>query len=251
MTMVLDKFLKRASVRSFSDARHVGQDTLDAILAAAAHAPSTGNMQLYNVIVTRDDAKKAALAALHLNQPAAKDCDVLLTFCADVRRFGQWCRARHAENSLDNAGGKLTAIIDAAIFAQQFVTIAELSGLGCCYLGTVTYDLDGFSKALETPDGVIPLFSVAVGYPAEGAMLAPSDRLPLGAVVSRETYHDATPADIDLYYAEKEQLEESKRFVAENAKETLAQVYSTVRYPRELNLALGRSLLQAIEAQGL
>ena len=56
-------------------------------------------------------------------------------------------------------------------------------------------------------------------------------------------------SDIDVYYAEKEQLEESRRFVAENGKETLAQVYSEVRYPRELNLDLGRSLLQAIETQ--
>ncbi len=247
--MNLDFFKKRATVRKFSEERHVDEALLDELLAAAVHAPSTGNMQLYNVIVTRDPAKKAELAELHLGQPAAKNCDALLTFCADVRRFGKWCRARHAENSLDNAGGKLTAIIDASIFAQQFVTVAEQSGIGCCYLGTVTYNLDGFCKALEVPDGVIPLFSVAVGYPAEGLKPTPSDRLPLPAVVSRETYHDATPSDIDVYYAEKEQLEESRRFVAENGKETLAQVYSEVRYPRELNLDLGRSLLQAIETQ--
>lgn len=246
--MELDFFNRRATVRRYSDSHHVTDSELDALLEAATHAPSTGNMQLYSVIVTRDAARKARLAELHFNQPAAKGADVLLTFCADVRRFGKWCAARHAVSGLDNAGGRLTAIIDASIFAQQFVTAAEQNGLGCCYLGTVPYNIAGFAEALELPAGVIPLFSVSVGYPEEGAPAPePSDRLPLSAIVSRETYHDATEADIDVYYAHKEQLEESKRFIEENGKQTLAQVYSEVRYPLELNLSLGRQLLEAIQ----
>ncbi len=243
-----DFFHSRASVRSFSSTKILSEAELEALLSAAAHAPSTGNMQLYSVIVTRDPERKAALAELHLGQPSAKNCHALLTFCADVRRFGKWCNARHTQNSLDNAGGKLTAIIDATIFAQQFVTAAEQAGVGCCYLGTVTYNLDGFSKALQLPEGVIPLFSVAVGYPEETVRTSPSDRLPLGAIVSHEVYHDPSAADIDLWYAEKEQLEESKRFVAENFRQTLAQVYAEIRYPRELHERVGQELLKAIGA---
>ncbi len=241
-------FNSRASVRSFSSEKHLDRETLDCLLAAATHAPTTGNMQLYNVIVSTDGAAKERLTELHLGQSAARNCDALLTFCADVRRFGKWCVARHAENSLANAGGRLTAIIDATIFAQQFVTAAEQAGLGCVYLGTVTYNIEGFCKALGIPEGgdVIPLFSVAVGYPTEECVFKPSDRLPLDAVVSRDTYHDADNADIDAYYAEKEQREDSARFIAENNKSTLAQVYSEVRYPKELNLSLGRQLMQAI-----
>ena len=244
--MNLDFFNRRASVRNFSATRRLDTATLDTLLAAATHAPSTGNMQLYSVIVTEKPENKERLAELHLGQPAARNADVILTFCADVRRFGAWCKARKAASGLDNAGGRITAIIDATIFAQQFVTIAESNGIGCCYLGTVTYNLKGFSEALGCPDGVIPLFSVAVGYPAENTVPAVSDRLPLGAIVSREVYHDASAADIDCYYAEKEKLEESKRFISENAKETLAQVYSEVRYPRTLNEALGEQLLEVL-----
>ena len=250
--MNTDFFNRRASVRSFSASRHLDRATLDSLLEAATHAPTPGNMQLYTAVVTTDPAIKERLAELHLRQPAATGCDTLLTFCADVRRFGKWCQARHTSNSLDNAGGRITAIIDTAIFAQQFVTAAEQSGLGCVYLGSVTYNLDGFRKALGIPEGgdVIPLFSVAVGYPADGVEFKPSDRLPLDAVVSRETYRDPDAAAIDAYYAAKEQLEDSPRFIAENNKTTLAQVYSEVRYPRELNLSLGRQLLEAIQAEG-
>ena len=245
--MDLSKFLNRASVRAFSTERHVDRATLDALLEAASHAPTTGNMQLYSVIVTTDKALRERLTSLHLGQPAARDCDALLTFCADVHRFGKWCSVRHASSGLDNAGGRITAIIDATIFEQQFVTAAELNGLGCCYLGTVTYDVKGFSDALGLPgDGsVIPLFSVAVGYPATETRV-PSDRLPIGAIVHRDTYHEPTVPEIDSWYAGKEALEESARFIAENGKTTLAQVYSEVRYPRELNLSLGEQLLEVL-----
>lgn len=241
--MDLDRFFKRATVRAFDKQRHIDTATLDTLLEAACHAPSTGNMQLYSVIVTTDAELKAELAAMHFNQPAAVSCDALLTFCADVRRFGKWCDARGASSGLDNAGGRLTAIIDASIFAQQFVAAAEANGVGCCYLGAVTYNIEGFCKALDIPrDGsVIPIFSIAVGYPA--SVPAPSDRLPLGAVVSREKYHDPSMADIDSWYAEKEALEESKRFVEENNKQSLAQVYAEVRYPEALNRSLGEQLL--------
>ncbi len=247
--MDLTFFTKRATVRTFSTERHVDTATLDALLAAASHAPSTGNMQLYSVIVSTGKAIKERLAELHLGQPAARNCDALLTFCADIRRFGKWCKAGKTTNSLDNAGGRLTAIIDASIFAQQFVTLAEMSGLGCCYLGTVTYNIKGFSEVLGLPSdsSVIPLFSVATGYPAEGMEFRASDRLPTDAIVSHDTYHDPTEADIARWYAAKESQPEAAGFIAENNKETLAQVYSEVRYPEELNRSLGRQLLEAIE----
>ena len=39
----------------------------------------------------------------------------------------------------------MTAVVDATIFAQQFVAVAEECGLGTVYLGTVMYDLQGLS----------------------------------------------------------------------------------------------------------
>lgn len=240
-------FLNRATVRHFDTSRQISEADIDRLLLAAAHAPSTGNMQLYNAIVTTDPDELKELAALHYNQPAATGCTAMVTFCADVRRFGTWCDCRHAKNSLDNAGGRLTAICDTSIFAQQFVTLAEMAGLGTCYLGTVTYDIDGFMAALGIPEGgdVIPVLAVAVGYPAEKTKGA--DRLPADAVISHGRYHDAGASDIDKYYAEKESLEDSARYTAENTKETLAQVYSEVRYPAALNEALGRKLISLIE----
>lgn len=242
--MNLDFFTRRVTVRVF-DGRPVADETIAALVEAAAHAPNTGNMQLYSVVATTTDEGRQRLAPLHFNQPAATGAPVLLTVCADIRRFGQWCAERNAQTGLDNFGGYLSAITDAAIFAQQIVTAAEQNGLGCCYLGTATYNVQGFVDALGLPEGVLPLVGIALGYPAEHEHPL-SDRLPVEAVLHREKYHDATPQDIDRYYAAKEALPESKVFIEENGKETLAQVFADVRYPRALNESAGAAILSRI-----
>lgn len=240
----LDFFFRRATVRVFSD-RKVDDTTIKAIIDAAAHAPNTGNMQLYSVVVTTSDEGRERLAPLHFNQPAATGAPVLLTVCADIRRFAQWCAARDANSGLDNFGGWLAAITDAAIFAQQIVTAAECNGLGCCYLGTATYNVDGFCEALDLPAGVLPLVGIAMGYPEEKVTPNP-DRLPLEAIMHSERYYNPMPDDIDRYYAEKEALPESEIFIKENKKKTLAQVFADVRYPRDLNEAVGRQVMDRI-----
>lgn len=242
-------FNERATVRSFDPERHISDATLREIVEAAAHAPNTGNMQLYSVIVTRQPEMKAQVSRLHYDQPAAKGADVLLTVCADTRRFGAWCANRKAESGLDNFGGRLSAVVDASIFAQQIVTIAEMQGIGCCYLGTAMYNVDDFCRLLHLPEGVVPVTGIAMGYPAEGKASAPADRLPVEAVMHSETFSDYTAADIDRFYAGKEALPESAGFISENGKETLAQVYADVRYPRALNETVGDAMLRHLKGE--
>ncbi len=241
--IILEKLTGRATVRRFDPSRRISDDTLDRILTAASHAPTTGNMQLYSVIVSRDPIRLGRLQELHLGQPMAGNCSALLTFCADIRRFRCWCNARKAKSGLDNPSGLLLAVVDTAIFAQQTVTAAEALGIGSCYLGTVTYDLDGFTSELDIPSGVIPLFAVALGYPLD-EVPEPSDRLPLEATVHYEKYHNPDKNDIDSYYATKEALEESAGFIAENGRETLAQVYAEIRYPEEMNKKISADLIR-------
>lgn len=246
MTIELTKyFSNRASVRSFDPALHISDYTLAHIAELASQAPNTGNMQLYSVVATRDEKLKKELAALHYNQPAATGADVLLTVCADTRRFAAWCDNRKATSGLDNFGGRLQATVDAAIFAQQLVTVAELDGIGCCYLGTAMYNADAIVSLLHLPAGVVPIVGIAMGYPAAKGQA--SDRLPVDAILHKETYRDYTPAQIDDYYSEKENLEESALFIAENGKETLAQVYADVRYPEATNQAVGEAMLRLLQ----
>lgn len=237
-------FANRRTVRRYT-AQEVAPELLTQLLEEATHAPNTGNMQLYSVIVTRSEEGKRALAPLHFNQPAATGCSVLLTFCIDINRFNLWCKEGNADAGFGNLQMLLAGAIDASLFAQQFNTLAEMHGLGCCYLGTTAYNAPEIAKVLELPDGVVPLVSLTVGYPDGEAPL--SDRLPLEAIVHDEKYRQYTPEQIREIYAGQENSADSKRFIEENGKSTLAQVFAEVRYPRATNEAFSKTLQEYLE----
>lgn len=247
----LDFFKNRSTLRKYSSSKEVSDTTLEALLEAASHAPTTGNMQLYSVVATRDKEMKERLAPLHFNQPTVKGCSVMLTFCADLRRFERWCEERNAEPGFRNYHSFITALIDTALFAQQFVTLAELNGIGSCYLGTVTYNAGKIAEVLELPERVVPVICLTVGYPEEGIGFAPaSDRIPVEGVLHHEKYKDYTKEDIDRLFGYKENLEESKGFVKENGKETLAQVFTDIRYPGKMNEEVSETFALLVKSKG-
>jgi Nitroreductase len=230
---MIDKyFTHRRTIRQYTS-KQVTDEQLAAMLEAASHAPTTGNMQLYSVIVTRSEEQKKALAPTHFNQPTVTGASAVLTFCADFNRFVKWCEASDAKPGYDNFQSFMTAVLDTVIFAQQFCTIAEMQGLGVCYLGTTTYNAPDIARILDLPKRVVPVTTLTVGYPASEGVV--SDRLPIGAIIHDEKYVDYTPDRITEIYAEKEARKDSRQFVAENNKKTLAQVFTDVRYTKEAN----------------
>lgn len=50
-------FKNRYSVRAYDQTKEVPAELIDTLLATATHAPNTGNMQTYSVVVTRDPAR--------------------------------------------------------------------------------------------------------------------------------------------------------------------------------------------------
>lgn len=240
-------FGNRCTVRKFSS-RHIEDDLLSEMIELASHAPTTGNMQLYSVVVSRSADVRRALAPAHFNQPSVMGCDVLLTFCADYNRFEHWCKVSDANPGYENFQSFVTAMLDAALFAQQFCTIAEMQGLGCCYLGTTTYNAPLIAEVLRLPDRVVPVTALAVGYPEAAAVR--SGRLPVEAIMHKEKYSEYSDEQIRALYADKEAREDSCGFVAENGKKTLAQVFTDVRYTREACEHFSQVYKDFIESKG-
>ena len=239
--MDLKYFFNRATVREYSK-RDVNESALNEMIEAASHAPTTGGMQLYSVVVTRDKAMKEKLAPCHFGQPMVNTAPVVLTFCADFNRFVAWCEASDAEPGYDHFQSLMSAILDVTIFAQQFNTIAEMNGLGCCYLGTTTYNAQEISEVLRLPHRVVPIITLTVGYPAKKKQLL-TDRLPLEGIIHHEQYHEMTRQEVKKIYQHKESLDINKGFVKENNKQTLAQVFTDVRYPLESNELFSKKFL--------
>ncbi len=236
----------RKSIRKYSS-RKIDKDLLNELLEIACRASTTGNMQLYSIILTEDDEMKKKLSPAHFNQPMIKQAPVSLTFCADFRRFSMWCEERRAKPGYDNFLSFMNAAIDAMLVAQTFCVAAEQKGLGICYLGTVLYNSAQIIDILKLPELVFPITTITVGYPDEDPKQV--DRLPLEAVVHYETYRDYTTEIIDELYAMKESLEENKKFIEENSKETLAQVFTDVRYKKEDNENISKDLLAQLKRQ--
>jgi len=243
----LELILSHRSIRKYTQ-QSIDASTLNQILEAGTRASTTGNMQVYSIVVTQDEAMKQALSPCHFNQPLVKQAPVVLTFCADFNRFNKWCSQRSAEPGYDNFLSFTTAAIDALLVAQNVALAAESFGIGICYLGTTTYTASRIIDILKLPKGVVPITTITMGYPAETPEL--TDRLPLNAVVHYETYQDFTPDSIDEIYREKEQGAKYQQFVVDNKKETLAQVFTDVRYKKSDNVAFSQSLLEVLKQQG-
>ena len=239
--------LTRRTIRKYS-ARDVEPALLDRLLTEAARTQTMGNLQLYSVVVTRSVEGRAALAPAHFNQPMVTQAPVVLTICADFRRTSTWARCRKAVPGYDNVLSFMNAATDALLFTQTFCNLAEEEGLGLCFLGTTLYMPQAIIETLQLPQLVFPVATLTVGWPAEEPSM--SDRLPLESFVHAETYHDPTTADIDRFYAAKEALAENQEFVRVNQKETLAQVFTDIRYTKKDNEMMSRSFLEALEKQG-
>lgn len=243
----IETMMQHRSIRKYSD-KPVEASLLNAILESGVKASTTGNMQVYSIVVTTSKELKSTLAPAHFNQPMVTQAPVLLTFCADFNRFNKWCRQRNAEPGYDNFLSFITAAIDALLVAQNVCLAAESKGLGICYLGTTTYNAQKIIEILKLPMGVVPVTTITLGYPAEVPEL--TDRLPLEAVVHYETYKDYSPNDINQLYAEKEQMEVYQQFVKDNNKQTLAQVFTDVRYKKADNEHFSAALLNVLKNQG-
>ena len=244
---MIELLLAHRTIRKYKDTT-VEEDTIRKILEAGCRASTTGNMQLYSIVITREDAGKKALASCHFNQPMVVNAPLVLTFCADFNRFNKWCKLSNAEPGYDNFLSFVTAAIDALLVAQNVTLAAESEGLGVCYLGTTTYLAAKIIEILKLPKGVVPVTTLTIGWPDENPEQV--DRLPLDAIVHQETYLDYTDAQILTAYREKENRQDSRQFVAENNKETLAQVFTDIRYLKNDNVIFSNMLLGVLKEQG-
>jgi nitroreductase len=234
----------------------VPDDLLTDLLEAGVRASSSGNMQSYSIIVTRDRALREQLYEPHMEQSMVLDAPVLLTFCADFRRMRHWLRLRDAPDNFDNFMSFMIAAIDATLVSQNVALAAEARGLGICYMGSTLANCDQIGRILALPPGVFPVVGFSLGWPDEDP--APRDRLPLDGLIHDETYHDYSDARIDDIYRERDRrgwerymsFPRLRALIAESGVANLAQVYTVVKYTRESHQEFSATVLGYLREQG-
>lgn len=244
---MLETILNHKSIRKYKTDT-IDKKVLDKILEAGSRASTTGNMQVYSIIVTTDEKIKEDLWVAHFKQDMVKQAPVVMTFCADFNRFNKWCKQRNAEPGYDNFLSFYTASIDALLVAQNVAVAAEDYGLGICYLGTTTYMASSIIDILNLPKDVVPVTTLVIGYPDESPGL--TDRLPMEGIVHYEKYKDFDKEAIDKIYAEKEASDLTKELIEINKTDNLAQIFTDKRYTKKDNVTFSKKFLQVVDIQG-
>ncbi|AQQ54896.1 nitroreductase family protein [Planococcus lenghuensis] len=242
------------SIREYED-REVSQDLLDEILEAGIRASSSGNMQTYSIIVTRDKELKKKLYEPHMEQSMVVDAPVLVTFCADFNRMRKWLALNDAPVHFDNFMSLMIGAIDATLAAQNCALAAENAGLGVCYMGSTLANCDQIGEILNLPENVVPIVGYSLGYPAENP--APRDRLPRHGLVHYDQYQDYTDEEITEIYKERNEkgwerymaVPKLKEMTEELELKNLAQIYTIAKYTKETHTRFSQTVLNYLAKQ--
>jgi nitroreductase len=251
---VIETIHRHRSIRKYKQ-DPVPDDLLKNILEAGIRASSSGNMQAYSIIISRDRNLREQLFEPHMHQSMVLDAPVLLTFCADFHRMRRWLHLSGAPDSFDNFMSFMVAAIDAILVSQNVALAAESEGLGICYLGSTLANCDRIGEILNIPRGVVPVVGFTLGYPAQDP--DPRDRLPLDGVLHDEVYQDYSDKRILEIYRDRERYgwdrymsyPRLRKLIEEAGVENLAQIYSVVKYARESHQRYSKMILEYLSVQ--
>ena len=242
MNNTIDTLLQHRSVRRFTS-EAVGDELLNEIVDCGLRASNTGNMQLYSVIATRQEPLRSELCKLHFGQCAT--APLWLTICTDVARYHQYCRVNQCDEPYGNLLWFVSALVDASLCAQNICVAAEAKGLGFCYLGTVNYNTRQIAELLQCPKGVVPVIAIAMGHPDEEPRF--SERLGRDAVLHSETYHVPTDDELVASHKVRDEHPFNRQMVVENGTRNYCEIFTTKRYPHQMNVAVSRDLLNFLK----
>lgn len=193
----LQTALAHRSIRRFTQ-QAISSEMLNAIIEAGRASSTSSFLQNASVIRVSEQAKRAQLREICAGEGGAghayvEHCAEFLVFCMDASRH----HALDENVQTDWVEVLLTGAIDAAIMAQTMVLTAESLGLGAVYIGSIRNNMDKLSEILQTPNHVVPLFGICLGYPDQEPLQRP--RLPIETLVSENTYQTASKQMLETY----------------------------------------------------
>ncbi len=197
---VLDVMLQHKTVRRYLPTK-LPAGTLETLVAAAASAPTSSNLQTWSVIAVQDPARMAKLAELSNNQKFITTAPLFLCWLADLSRLERLGGARGLDMAaLPYLEMYQTAALDTAFAAQNVVVAAESLGLGTCYIGGLRTHPLQVAEVLNLPKNVVAVYGLCIGYPDPAAVTQVKPRLPQSAILHHETYNaSAEPAAVPAY----------------------------------------------------
>jgi len=193
MNQVMQTIVHHRSIRRFQD-RELPADVKHSLLECAIRAPTTAMGHFYSIIEVADPVLRKSLYEICGKQQSLLRGTIFI-FNLDLRRFRMWANHLSVKREINGFTGLIFATIDASLAAQNLALAAESLGLGTVFIGTVGHKAFEVSELLDLPSEVLPIFGLAVGYPAEDPALRP--RIPLAFIHHVNHYRDMKPAEIE------------------------------------------------------
>lgn len=226
------------SIRSYTE-EPVSDETLDMIINAAQHAPTSINGQGLSIIVIKNKETKEKMAELAGGQPWIAQAPVFLVFIADLYKTKLGVeKAGNHQIIHESVEGMMVASVDVGIALGTAITAAESLGLGTVPIGAVRKDSEAVIKLLELPEYTFPMVGLAIGHPADHSKKKP--RMDLAAFRFDEKYNkEILPELINKYddYMVK-YLDEVGREQEKSWSNFVSKAYSTVYFPKVYPTAL-------------
>lgn len=166
MNEIIKSLYNRKSMRVYEE-KNIPEEMKQAILEAAAQAPSAGCQQLYTILDITDEKLKEALSETCDHQPFIAKAPMVLVFCADCKKWYDTYLEAGCSPRKPGAGDLMLAVTDTAIAAQNAVVAAESFGIGSCYIGDIMENCEEQRRLLHLPKYVFPAVMLVFGWPTE------------------------------------------------------------------------------------
>lgn len=191
---VLEAIESRRSINFFDPSRKIPEAILRELIEVANLAPSSFNLQPWEVIVVTDPEKKRILRRCAFDQPKVEEASAVLIIIADPEAVEQHINnvldswqslgyikpeardnyiavAANLYGPVDSLKRKLFAVKNASLFAMTLMLAAKGFGFD-------THPMDGFDeecikKEFNIPEKKLIPMLIAVGYLREGINLLP------------------------------------------------------------------------------
>ena len=238
MNEVIRQLNNRKSVRAYTD-REIGKEEKDAILMAAAQAPTAGNQQLYTILDITDQQLKDKLVETCDHQPMIAQAKLVLIFCADCKKWYDAYAAVGCQPRKPGVGDLLLACSDAIIAAQNAVTAAESLGIGSCYIGDIMENCEQQRELLGLPEYVFPVGMVIFGYPTEQQQRRPKpERVQMHYIVHENGYKPLSKQELEEMWTPR---------AGEKGYEAWMEAFCNRKYSSDFSREMTRSVGKYLE----
>ena len=148
----LNAIHSRRSIRQYLD-RHLPEELIQKLLAAAMQAPSARNQQPWHFVVIDERKTLSEIASLLPNAWMTTNAPLAILVCADLtweKSEGYW-------------------VVDCSAAVENMLLAAHALGLGAVWCGVYPRDkrMEGLRQLAGLPKNVIAHSLVVLGYAAE------------------------------------------------------------------------------------